>query len=143
MRKQLLRVVIALIGVAGSAIAARAIAIDHIVVNIPYEFVVSGKTLPAGNYRVVRASDSNPGGPLVLSSLENHVSALVLPVTFEGSETDNAYIAFDVVGDQHFLSQIKTADHFFRIPVPRSAEKEGAMKSHNGMHATVIVRASN
>lgn len=143
MRKQFLRVVIALIGVAGSAIAARAIAVDQIVVNIPYEFVVSGKTLPAGNYRVVRALDSNPGGPLVLSSLENHVSALVLPVTFEGSETDNAYVAFDVVGGEHFLSQIKTADHFFSIPVSRSAEKSAAAKSHNGTHATVMVPASN
>jgi hypothetical protein len=143
MRKQMLRILVALIGVTGLGISARANAVDQIVVNIPYEFVVSGKTLPAGNYRVVRASDSNPGGPLVLSSFENNVSALVFPITFEGTTTDKAYVGFDVVGDEHFLSQIKTADHFFSIPVPRVAEKAAAAKSHNGTRATVIVPAGN
>jgi hypothetical protein len=46
MRKQYLRIVIALIGVAGLGITTRAQAVDQAMVNIPFEFVVAGKTLP-------------------------------------------------------------------------------------------------
>ena len=49
-----MRILIALIGVAGLGIAAKSRETDKIVVNIPYEFVVVGKTLPAGTYGVSR-----------------------------------------------------------------------------------------
>ena len=51
MRKQCLRILIALIGVAGLGMAARGQAIDQIVLNVRYEFVVAGKTSVAGGIR--------------------------------------------------------------------------------------------
>jgi hypothetical protein len=60
MRKQCLRIVIAVTGVAGLCMAARGSQVsDQIQVNIPYEFVVAGKTLPAGTYRVSRLGDTD------------------------------------------------------------------------------------
>jgi hypothetical protein len=56
-RKQYLRILIALIGVAGLGIAAKSQEADKIVVSMPYEFVVVGKTLSAGTYGV-------SGGPI-------------------------------------------------------------------------------
>jgi hypothetical protein len=53
-RKQYLRILIALIGVPGLGIAAKSQETDKILVNIPYEFVVVGKTLPAGTYGMGR-----------------------------------------------------------------------------------------
>ena len=53
-RKQYLRILIALIGVDGLGIAAKSQETDKIVVNIPYEIVVVGKTLPAGTHGVSR-----------------------------------------------------------------------------------------
>lgn len=47
-KKQYLRIVIALIGFVSLGITARAQTVDQVVVNIPFEFVVAGKTLPAG-----------------------------------------------------------------------------------------------
>ena len=44
----------ALIGVAGLGITAKSQETDKIVVNLPYEFVMVGKTLPAGTYGVSR-----------------------------------------------------------------------------------------
>src|SRR6266436_7618991 len=41
--------------------------IDRVVVNIPYDFVVSGKTLTAGTYRVERVAD-NDQRQLLISS---------------------------------------------------------------------------
>jgi len=48
MRRQCLRIVIALIAVAVFGIGVKAQVLDQIEVNIPYQFVVAGKTLPAG-----------------------------------------------------------------------------------------------
>jgi len=53
-RKQYLRILIALIDVDGLGIAAKGQGTDKIVVNIPYEFVVVVKTLPACTYGVSR-----------------------------------------------------------------------------------------
>jgi hypothetical protein len=57
MKKLCLRIAVSLVGFAGLGITAKAQVVDQIVVTIPFEFVVAGKTLPAGTYRVNRVSD--------------------------------------------------------------------------------------
>jgi hypothetical protein len=118
MRKQYLRILIALIGAAGLAKAAKGQSVDQIVVTIPYEFVVAGKTLPAGTYRVNRAPNSIER-LLVLSSFENRTSAIVLATDVENIPADKAQISLEQVEGQYFLSKIETADHVFNIPVSR------------------------
>jgi hypothetical protein len=142
MRKQYLRIVIALIGVAGLGITTKAQAVDQVMVNIPFEFVVAGKTLPAGNYRVNRVY-STDSRALVLSSSENNVSAMVLPTDVESSSDDKAKVSFEEVGGEHFLSKIETANHLFTIPVSRSAILEAAARSHSGISASGSASGSN
>jgi hypothetical protein len=70
-------ILIALIGVAGLGMAASGQAPDQIPVNIPYEFVVAGKTLPSGTYRVNPLSNIDREA-LVLSSFESRATVMVL-----------------------------------------------------------------
>jgi hypothetical protein len=135
MRKHYLRILIALIGVAGLGVAAKGQVVDQIVVNIPYEFVAAGKTLPAGTYRVNRVSDANQEA-LILSSFENGAGAIVFSTQVESSSTDKAQVTFEQVGGQHFLSKIETADHLFTIPISRSAILKAAEKSPSGTSAS-------
>jgi len=135
MRKQCLRILIALIGVAGLGMAARGQASDQIEVNIPYEFVVAGKTLPAGTYRVNRLSDTNEE-TLVLSSLDSRARVMLLSTTVESTQADKPEVSFEQIGGQHFLSKIETADHVFTIPVSRSEILEAAARSHSGTSAS-------
>ena len=141
-RKQYLRIVIVLIGVAGLGITAQAQAVDPVVVSVPFEFVVAGKTLPAGNYRVNRVSDTDSRA-LVLSSFENNASAMVLPTEVESSSDDKAQVSFEELGGEHFLSKIETASHLFTIPVSRSAILEAAARSHSGISASGSASGSN
>jgi hypothetical protein len=133
MRKQCLRILIALFSVAGSGMAARAQAQDQIVVTIPFEFVVAGKTLPAGTYNVNRVTDNDPR-TLILHSFENRTSAIVLPIQVEGGSADKVHVSFERVGGQYFLSKIATADNVFSIRVPRLAIMEAA--AHNSTSAS-------
>ena len=131
MIKQFLRILIALIGVAGLGITAKAQAVDQIEVNIPFEFAVNGKTLPAGNYRVDRVFN-NSSRALILSGFDNNISAMVLPSEVSGSYADKAQVTFEQAGDQHFLSKIETAKHSFNIPVPRAEVMQALAKLPSG-----------
>ena len=131
MRRQYLRIVIAVIGFAGLGVIAKAQAVDQVVVNIPFEFMVAGKTLPARTYAVKRLSDTDPSA-LILSSFENRANAIVVSTQVESSSDDKAKLTFEQVGDEHFLSKIETADHVFTMmPASHSEILEAAAKSHS------------
>jgi hypothetical protein len=135
MKKQCMRILIVLIGVAGLGMAARGQVPDQILVNIPYEFVVAGKILPAGTYRVNRLSDADHE-TLILSSFESRARVMVLSTSVESTQADKPEVSFEQVGGQHFLSKIETADHVFTIPVSRSEILEATARSHSGTSAS-------
>jgi hypothetical protein len=141
MRKQCLRILIALIAFASLGTAAKGRAIDQIKVDIPYDFVVAGKTLPPGTYKVNRVTVSHQKG-LVISSLDNRVSAIVLPIEVEDSDVDKAQVSFEQVAGEHFLSKVETANHSFTIPIPRSATL-AAGRSLSGTSASRGSEATN
>jgi hypothetical protein len=129
MKKLRLRIAVALVSFAGLGITAKAQAVDQIVVTIPFEFVVAGKTLPAGTYRVNRVSDDRWAG-LILSSFENRAGVIVVPSGVESARTEKTHVSFETAGGEHFLSKIETADNVFSIPVSRAAILLASGKSH-------------
>jgi hypothetical protein len=132
MRKHCVRILSAFFGLAALALTAKGEPADQIVVNIPYEFVAAGKTLPAGTYRVNRISDNNKRG-LVISSFENGVAVMVFSSEVaDKTRPEQPSVTFQQVGDQHLLSKIQTAEHVFTIPLSRSTVLEAATKSHSG-----------
>ena len=133
MRKHCLRILIVLFSFAALGMAARAEDPDQLAVTIPFEFVVAGKTLPAGTYKLNRVTDSSPR-PLILRSFENHTSVFLLPSQIEAGSNDKVHVSFERVGGQYFLSEIATADYVFTIPVSRSATMQVA--AHNSAPAS-------
>jgi hypothetical protein len=134
MGKQHLRILIALIGVAASGIAVKGQAIDRLVVKVPYEFVVDGKILPAGTYKVDRASGIDDW-VLIFSNLEKSTSLIVTPSTVDSKASEQASVSFERIGGQLFLSKIETADHAFTIPVSRAEIIEASAQSQGGTSA--------
>lgn len=114
----------AFFGLAALAVASRAQAVDQIIVNVPYDFVVSGKTLPAGEYRINRVSQNN-NLTLEITGLENREGALLVSNEVTTNREDKPTLSFQHVGDQYFLSKIETAEHIFTVPV--SAAKAAAV----------------
>ena len=99
MRKQYLRFLIALIGVAGLGVAAKGQGADQIVVKIPHEFVAAGKAFPAGTYRVDRVSDLDEGA-LVLRNSDSHESVIVVAKLVGTSNSDPAR-QFAILENRH------------------------------------------
>jgi hypothetical protein len=108
---------------------------DRVTVNIPYDFVVSGKTLTAGTYRVERVDDYDQR-QLLICSVDGRSSILTSSSEVEDSSQDRPALTFVHSGDQHFLAKIQTAEHVFKFAVPDySAQSAAAISKHSGSQA--------
>ena len=105
---------------------------DHVTVNIPYDFVVSGKTLTAGNYRIERVDDYDQR-QLLICSVDGRSSILTTSSEVEDSSQDRPALTFVLSGDQHFLAKIQTAEHVFKFTVGyHSAQNAAANSKRSG-----------
>jgi hypothetical protein len=121
------RLIVAVTFLLGFGVAANAEIRSVVRVTLPFEFVASGKTLPAGTYTVKRFVQE-PFDTLMLTSEDTGTSVFVYPVETEEVSESKTRVNFQNVGDQHFLSAIVTTDYIYNIPVSRSAMLEAAMK---------------
>jgi len=79
------------------------------VTNIPFNFIVGGKTLPAGEY-TVEPNRRDYDKVWLVQSRDGHASALFITMPARASETqEKTKLVFHKYGDQYFLSQIWTA----------------------------------
>jgi hypothetical protein len=77
-------------------------------VNIPFDFMVRGKTLPAGDYEISRLMDETQ--VLEISNVSNrHESAAIQTEPVLGRVANNGKVVFHRYGDSYFLSEIWTA----------------------------------
>jgi hypothetical protein len=127
--KQYARILVAVILLSGLGVAAQAESRTEIVVTLPFEFVASGKTFPAGTYTAGRLTNIGLGG-LRLTNRATGTSVFVLPDEVESASANKPKVIFKQVGNQHFLSAIQTADEVYNIPVYRSVILEAAAKPH-------------
>jgi hypothetical protein len=75
--------------------------------NIPFDFVVADKILPAGEYLIGRFQEGSGDSVLLISSVASHkrVIRLTTPVTARDPK-DNGTLVFHRYGDQYFLSEV-------------------------------------
>jgi hypothetical protein len=137
MRKLGLRIFLAFIGVAGLGLSAKAQDVDHIRVKIPYEFVLAGKTLPAGTYTVSHVSGVDER-TLIVSDLEDHATVIVLPTVIENHYSEKSGVNLEQMGGEFVLSQIRTPDHVFTLPVSSAPATHLAIASPSGASGSGI-----
>ena len=121
MKKQYLTVLFTLICVLGLGLDARAQEEDTVVAKVSFDFVVGGKVLSAGTYRVSRVNTSG-SRELEISSYEARTGALLIPTVFEDFQTGHAQLNFEHVGNKYFLSAIETPIGTYDIIPPSAIE---------------------
>jgi hypothetical protein len=124
MKTSYLTAVLTITCLLGLGEAARAQDADKVVVNVPFEFVAGGKTLPSGTYSVSRLSPARSG--LVIHSYGD--SALLLPIVFDGTSAAQPTLSFEHVGDKYFLNRVETPAGVYTIAIPRAINKVARMK---------------
>lgn len=128
------RILSAFFALAVLAVASRAQEVDQLLVKVPYDFVVSGKTLPAGTYRINRLDDRDLS-QLEITGVDNRTGVLLLSGEVTPTTEDKPALRFEHIGNQYFLSRIETAEHIFTISVPAKAAQVVAMKKQTNPSA--------
>ena len=137
MRKKILQAVATMsfviaIGVAmvGSA-HAQSLA-ERIKVNIPFDFQVVDKKLPAGEYLVQRLPQSSSDTVLMVSNVADGQTAIRLTsATQTTTPKEKGTLIFHRYGDQYFLFQVwPPAGETGRV-LPRSRSEREAKQSHD------------
>lgn len=103
--------------------------------DIPFEFTVVGKTLPAGSYGVAH----NPVYPtvIIIRGLENLESTPLMAIVNEKSKEVTPKFVFRRYGDQYFLAEVWTGGTMV-LEVPRSSKETQVAKNYGVPKLTYI-----
>jgi hypothetical protein len=130
MKKSYLTAVFTLTCLIGLGISSRAQDTEGVRVNVPFEFVAGGTTLPPGTYKVGRLSVDAYSG-VTISSFGH--SALVLPALVDGASAEQLKLRFEHVEGKYFLSEADTPGGMYTFALPRVMVALAQMKDKGTM----------
>ncbi len=114
-----------------------------IVAQVPFEFVVANKIVPAGKCLVQRATlDAPPQPTLMIGNVAARVSLFASASRIETKEVAGAYtLVFNKQGDRYFLRGIKLEGSRMTYRLPES-KAEAELRARNVPASEEIVLAS-
>jgi len=107
--KRIARNVLVLVvsAVALSALTFAQDATYHLNVSVPFDFYAAHQQLPAGTYQFAVNYETHA---VTLRNRETGRSFTLLAVPSDGESFAQAMVEFDVIGDTHWLADLKTAN---------------------------------
>lgn len=91
--------------------------------SIPFDFVIAGKTLPAGEYVVERSTLFSASG-LSIRNVDKNAGVYVLTADVESNaRPSDSKLVFNRYGDRYFLSEFWTAGQTSGRKVTKSGEE--------------------
>jgi hypothetical protein len=132
-------VVVTLVVLSGMA-AAQRIGSTKVVAQVPFEFMVANKIVPAGECVVQAANDD--GRILVIRNTEAKVALMSTSSQAEGKQDASDYaLVFQHYGDRYFLSGIKLQGSNITYLLPES-KVEAELRAQNTSATEETLRAS-
>jgi len=108
--------------------------------NIPFDFTVLDKKLPAGKYKIGRAQNSN--GDLVIQIVSadgsENVSRLTFPVLTD-DPVKQGVLVFHQYGDEYFLYEIWPAGGHTGRALPKSRSERELERRKNDVKVARVV----
>ena len=107
-------------------------------VNIPFDFFVADKKMPAGKYWIGRSPQHSDDTFLMISSLNDHVKSFRLTSRVETLKPkEGGTLVFHRYGDQYFLSQVwQAGESSGRMLFKSRREREMEQKAREAAGAT-------
>lgn len=134
---------LAVIALISAGIPAKAQSLQYkLNVNIPFDFTVADKKLPAGKYEIGRAQLGEGDLLIQIASIDGNksVTRITIPVVTRDAAKDGLLV-FHQFGDEYFLSEIWPAGGHTGRALPRSrTERELERKGEDMKVAQVRFR---
>ena len=144
---------LAVMTIIAASASAKAQSLEYrITANIPFDFSIGDKKLPAGKYWINRAQASSGDLVLQVRSADGHSNILRMSIPVVTlNRTNSASLLFHRYGDEYFLSEVWPAGSATGRELQKSrAERDLARKTQDNQIAamrgpveTVTIRASN
>ena len=146
MKKQAYTMIALLVLVGSMAVAAQAQTSGRrqLIANIPFQFNVGNKTLPAGEYSVRQVNPDSDCGVLLLSSRDGNASAMIQVVSVIGKAPETAKLTFHRYGNKYFFAQGWIGGDNTGMQAPKSKSERAAESELAGLQSkteTVALRA--
>jgi hypothetical protein len=122
MKKQIMRALLGIAILAATAATASAQAGRRLSVHVPFDFVVNGKQLPAGDYTVRRITKESDTA-FVIQSADGRDAAAVI-TNSSGEEPARAELTFRQHGEDYFLASVSIPGTASVREVPRSKSED-------------------
>ncbi len=91
-----------------AVVSANGQTIKQVRADIPFEFIVGDKSLPAGEYAVKPLTDN---GVIAIDNRDSHASALRMTKEIAGNrKSENARLVFHRYGNRYFLAEVWMGD---------------------------------
>lgn len=135
MKKQAYTVITLMVLIGSMAVAAQAQnnGRPQLVAEIPFEFNVGNKTLPAGEYLVRSVSDDSPNVVLSIQSRDGKAGAMLMMRSVEGKASKSAKLMFNRYGNQYFFAQTWLDGYNTGLEAPRSRAERAVQRELAGI----------
>ncbi len=127
MKKQMTTIVATVTLIATLTVAGLAGLGTALTANIPFEFTVNGKTLPAGNYQVLKGT--NPG-TLIIRNTEKKTAAAAIARNVESGKSGKASLSFRRYGNQYFWAGASDGNAANELPVSQAERRTARGTDH-------------
>ena len=119
------------------AVAARAQTIGRtkLIANIPFEFIVGGKTLPAGEYTIRQFNPASDHSVLHFRSKDASVDALVQTTSVIARAPENARLIFRRYDNHYFFAEAWVGGESTGLKAPKSRAERSAEREMAGNKA--------
>jgi hypothetical protein len=108
-------------------------------VNVPFNFIVSGATLPSGEYTIQGVGTD--GNAMLIRTPDNKPKSLVLAIRCESlTPSAQTKLVFHRYGDRYFLAQIWMAGNNSGHELPKSRREIEVARDYT-LHEVVLVAA--
>ena len=122
-------------------VTTQARAQEPVLANIPFQFTAGEMTLPAGEYRVQKMSDTS-WALLIQSTNGKGATMVTTNAAAVNAPQAKSKLIFNRYGDRYFLTQVWSAGSSYGRELRKSAkEKERALLAHNEAPEQVTIVA--
>lgn len=133
--------IVVLLTVLASAAQAQTNSPQRVIANIPFQFNVGQKSLPAGKYTFTVLNPSSDRRVLQIRSLDGRTSAIILTSNVNGILTENAKLVFERYDDQYFFTKAQLAGDATNLAVVRSKAERKHMIATAKKKSVIVISA--
>ncbi len=102
-----------------AAVSANAQAVTRLEVNVPFDFTVGQRTIPAGDLEITITKNSAGGAAVSIIDSKNGVVYSVLAQNSGDVTNGKPVLVFDRCGEKRILTRIVTSSGAFSLPASR------------------------